>query len=223
MNAEQLIEQMKKHYKVSTISELANIIDVAQNTISSWISRDSIASIEKKCKEKEIYEKIFKEKYEKVDNKNLEIENIIADLLIICDEKEILRELQKIKIEKLIEKFEKTSSNVIIKFLNITGPNRTILFMYYIAQLIEIDYESNIKNYKEFLKNEIDNFPVWNLIINQPEFTEKIKKDFIETVEYKMSPDECKILVEEHKNIIEILEQQMPLYVIKAHKNKFKH
>ena len=50
-----------EYYKVSTMTELAKILDTTPQTISSWKIRNSINTVKKKCKELGIYNEIFKD------------------------------------------------------------------------------------------------------------------------------------------------------------------
>ena len=58
-NADFYIEKLLNHYNVSTISELAKILDTKQTSISSWRARNSVNAIKKKCRELGIYNEIF--------------------------------------------------------------------------------------------------------------------------------------------------------------------
>lgn len=57
--AELLIDNMLKHFDVSTYSDLAQKISTTQASISSWKMRNSINAIKKKCRELGIYDEIF--------------------------------------------------------------------------------------------------------------------------------------------------------------------
>lgn len=57
-----------EYYKVSTMTELAKILDTTPQTISSWKIRNSINTVKKKCKELGIYNEIFKDFYEEIFN-----------------------------------------------------------------------------------------------------------------------------------------------------------
>ena len=46
-----LLNELMAHYKVGTLQELAEKLDVARNTISGWKSRDAVNSIAKKIYE----------------------------------------------------------------------------------------------------------------------------------------------------------------------------
>jgi transcriptional regulator with XRE-family HTH domain len=159
---------------------------------------------------------------------NNDVINLLNELSILTSEEELKEKLNKILLDKIMEKFQYTSSSILIKFLTvfgIQGPDRPLLFMYYIAQIIENKFKSvnlNIVTYKDFLSSVINDFPVWKIFFNQPIFTEQIKKEFIQIIEYKLNENDCKLIVQNYKNILEILEEKMPSSVIFMHKNKFK-
>ena len=79
-NADFYIEKLLNHYNVSTISELAQILDTKQTSISSWRTRNAINAIKKKCRELGIYNEIFGDtsvaKSQNMDENIQEIENI---------------------------------------------------------------------------------------------------------------------------------------------------
>ena len=151
-----------------------------------------------------------------------EIKYLVTDIIVLEGTKNLESKLQKIKFDIIKKKFEKDNNNIIIKFLNLTGPSRPVLFLYYILQSIEQNKNDKIIEYSNFLIQIIKDFPKWNLFINQPMFGKQIINDFVETIEYKLSDEESKYLVEESSNLINLLEEEMPLYVLKANKNKFK-
>lgn len=54
-----ILSKLLIYYDVDTLSELAEILDVTQPTISKWKARETIIPIKNKCKELGIYEEIF--------------------------------------------------------------------------------------------------------------------------------------------------------------------
>lgn len=151
-----------------------------------------------------------------------EIKYLVTDLIVLVGEEDFELKLQKIKFDIIKKKFEKDNNNIIVKFLNLTGPTRPVLFLYYILQNIEKNKNDKIIKYSDFLIEKIKNFPRWNLFINEPMFGKQIINDFAETIEYKINEEESKFLVQESSMLINLLEEEMPLYILKAHKNKFK-
>lgn len=137
---------------------------------------------------------------------NNESINIINELNILMTKNEIKDELEKVLLEKIVNKFKETSSSLVIKFLTILQPHKPLLFMYYIAQMIEykITEELEIESYKDFLCLVIKDFPVKKLSFNQEVFTKEIKKEFIQIIKYKLTEDECELLVSNYKNILDV-------------------
>lgn len=156
---------------------------------------------------------------------NNDIINLLNEINIIVDENEIKNLLNEFLLKKIVARFENTSSSPVIKFISLLHPDRPLLFMYYIAQIIENKIENTnpqILSYKDFLSSVIKDFPVWKIFFNQPLFTKQIKEEFAQTIEYKLDENDCKLIVQNYKKILEILEEKMPSYVIFAHKNKLK-
>ena len=72
MDAEYYINKMMEYYGISTISELASIINISQPSISAWKTKGYIKAIKKRCKELGIYEEIFaKKEVPVISNDNL--------------------------------------------------------------------------------------------------------------------------------------------------------
>lgn len=53
------IDRLLLYFHISTITELAEKLGVAQQSISSWRQRNSVSAIKKKCMELGIYNDIF--------------------------------------------------------------------------------------------------------------------------------------------------------------------
>lgn len=58
-NVEDILERMFTYYNVSSASELSQVINTSQKTISNWKIRNSISAVKKKCRELGIYQEIF--------------------------------------------------------------------------------------------------------------------------------------------------------------------
>lgn len=193
--------------------------------------RPIIKLINNYFKEEELIEFLENQNIEKIENQK-KIENLnkmVDDLLILMTQEEIKNEIQKIMqkkiIDKIITKFKNQNikENMLTKILNSIDPNRPILFLYYICQYIVSQNNNKIENYRDFLIEIVEKFPCWNIFVNEPIFTSKIKKKFVETIKYKMEDDECIYMVNYSIQIINLLENEMPINIIKAHKNKFKN
>ena len=55
------IEKLLNYFNVTTISDLAEVMEIKQSSISSWKIRNSISAIRKKCRELGIHKEIFGE------------------------------------------------------------------------------------------------------------------------------------------------------------------
>jgi len=88
-NAEDLIYELYKYYKVDNNILLAEKLNTAQQTVSNWKSRNSISAIKKKCKELGIYKEIFKEtspnSFHKASSHKMELyEELTTSLINKC-------------------------------------------------------------------------------------------------------------------------------------------
>lgn len=211
-----IIEEIKIKLKVKNDVELAQKLNISQNTISTWRARNSIEAIKKICIKNKIYNEIFKENEEKI------IEEQIEELKNLIKNEEIIIFLKEKIITELIKKFEIKEKNILIKFLDAQGPARNTLFLYYICQITNKNLEKNISNYQDFLIKMVEKFPTKNLKINQPIFTKIIKNKFIEIIKNELTKDECSLFVNNCDLIIKKIEENMPVYVVAGHKNKFK-
>lgn len=63
MTASNLIDKIMDYYKVSTFTELSNLINIGQPAITKWKKNNSINAIKKKCRELGIYNEIFGDSY----------------------------------------------------------------------------------------------------------------------------------------------------------------
>ncbi len=159
---------------------------------------------------------------------NNDMINLLNELTIVISEEELKEKLNKILLEKIIERFQNTSSSILIKFLTvigIQGPYRPLLFMYYLLQIIENKIKKEnpiIDNYIEFLCSIIKDFPTKRIFFNQPLFTKQIKREFIQVVEYKLTEDDCKMIIDNYKSALELIEEKMSSTMLFTHKNKFK-
>lgn len=216
-----------------TQNELSSILDIAQTTIARY-ENDKVKPTstvifkyinQLNANPNYLFLRLEPHLLNDVPKLSDDVINLLNELNIVMSESEIKENLNKILLEKILERFQNTSSSLVIKFLSLIHPDRPLLFMYYIAQIIEYKISNEnptITKYQDFLISVIKDFPVWRIFFNQPLFTEKIKKEFIQIIEYKLTEDDCKLIVKNYKNTLELLEEKMPSYVIIAHRNKFK-
>lgn len=59
VDVDTILTKLMSYFDVFTFVELANKLNVSQQTISAWRARQSVTAIEKKCKELKIHEYIF--------------------------------------------------------------------------------------------------------------------------------------------------------------------
>lgn len=59
INIDDVIFKLSKYFNVSSNIELAEKLETSPQTLSNWKSRNSIKSIQKKCRELNIYDEIF--------------------------------------------------------------------------------------------------------------------------------------------------------------------
>ncbi|WP_066351671.1 hypothetical protein [Aliarcobacter skirrowii] len=67
LTASNLIDKIMDYYRVSTFTELSNLINIGQPAITKWKKNNSINAIKKKCRELGIYNEIFSDS--KISNK----------------------------------------------------------------------------------------------------------------------------------------------------------
>lgn len=155
---------------------------------------------------------------------NIDIDNLqlLNELGFLMDKTDINKLLKKIILEQIIDKFNYIETSLFVKFLSFLGPERPILFLYYIIQIIDYHTtnctEKEINNYVQYLCSIIEKFPVWKFFINQPVFTKRIQNKFIETIKSEFEEKECEIIVNNSKNILELLKTKLPKYIISLHK-----
>ena len=88
--ASELINKLKKYYKVGTIQELADKLGVKQNTISGWKQRNSVNAIKRKIFELDLpidlLEDDKRDKYEELEKRISFLESIILEQNSIDDQ-----------------------------------------------------------------------------------------------------------------------------------------
>lgn len=97
---------------------------------------------------------------------NIDADNmqLLNELGFIMDKKDINKLLKKIILDQIIEKFNYIETSQFIKFLSFLGPERPLLFLYYIIQIINYNHSKliyPINNHVEYLCHIIEKFPVW--------------------------------------------------------------
>ena len=170
-------------------------------------------------------EPLLLDKLPKLSMQNI---NLLNDLTLMLTQEQIHDKLNMITMDEIISKFENKRESVLIKLLEIVRLDEHIrvtpfLFLYYIFQIIAADTKRNeVIDYKEYLAMVITNYKVfaWK---NQPLFTQKIKTETVDFLDVKLTEEECKILVKNYKNTLELLENKMTPLLIKLHRDTFKN
>lgn len=155
--------------------------------------------------------------------------NSLKDTLLLFSEQELQLKLNKILIDEIVKRFFSVSSenifSKILSFVKLEGifESRPILFLYYIFQIIDKDLSSNerkITSYRDYLKRVISEYRVlsWS---NQPIFTDQMKESVNDTLDVKLTEEDCRIIINNYKITLEVLESNMPPHLIKYHKNIF--
>ena len=220
-----------------TQNELSNILDIAQTTIARYENdkvKPTSTVLLKYINELGAspnflflgIEPHLLNNLPKLDSSNMDLLN---DITLMMSQEHLKEKLNKILIDKIIQRFEKQNDSLVAKLLEIVKMDdpvktRPFLFLYYIFQLIEKDFTDSpkeIRDYKQYLGDIITNYKVvtWK---NQPLFTEKIKSEIRDFLDVKLTTKECELLVKNYKNTLEMLEQKMSPSMIKYHRNSFK-
>ncbi|MBS4069079.1 MAG: helix-turn-helix domain-containing protein [Sulfurimonas sp.] len=58
---DEIFEKLFQYFHVTTISDLADKLNMSQPSVSNWRSRNSVSAIKKKCRELDIYNEIFRD------------------------------------------------------------------------------------------------------------------------------------------------------------------
>lgn len=81
VTASNLIDKIMDYYRVSTFTELSNLINIGQPAITKWKKNNSINAIKKKCRELGIYDEIFGDENINNISQNLNIDDNIINLV----------------------------------------------------------------------------------------------------------------------------------------------
>ena len=108
VTASNLIDKIMDYYKVSTFTELSNLINMGQPAITKWKQRNSINAIKKKCRELGIYNEIFGDlnlssnKSQEEDKTNIDLAKYFKALQSVAiatsKEDELVEDIKNIRI-----------------------------------------------------------------------------------------------------------------------------
>lgn len=154
-------------------------------------------------------------------------QEIIKDLSLLLPQNELNVELNKILIDKVLNRFSKDDKKStimkILSALNLEGhiPYRPFLFLYYTFKYISenSDELNDIKSYKEYFVELVKRYNQFS-IKNDPMFSEKIKSEIEANIELNFTEEETKILLTHPIETIKKLEEKMTSSMVRAHRNK---
>lgn len=161
---------------------------------------------------------------------NLGLAHLVQDGLNLFDEKLFEEKLSRLIIEDVVGRVQKIDNLLVqaLKGILAVGymiESRPFLFLYYIFQIIsrntqDKDFKAP-ENYKQFIISTIDNYEVFSLK-NQPFFTKIAKKEFVDFFEFRVTEEECCLLIKQANTVLNALEANMPTYLIKLHREAFR-
>lgn len=154
-------------------------------------------------------------------------QEIIKDLSLLLPQNELNSELNKILIDKVLNRFskddEKSTIMKILSALHLEGhiPYRPFLFLYYTFKYVSenSDELQNIKSYKEYFVELVKRYNQFS-IKNDPMFSEKIKSEIEANIELNFTEEETKILLTHPMETIKKLEEKMTSGMVRTHRNK---
>ena len=160
---------------------------------------------------------------------NLGLAHLLQDALNLFGEKNLEEKLSKLIIDDIVSRIEKVDNLLVQALKGLMGvgymiESRPFLFLYYIFQIISVDTKKKDfktpENCQQYIISTIENYEVLS-IKNQPVFTYKIKKEFVEFFEFRVTEEECCLLVKQANTVLNALETNMPTYLIKLHREVF--
>lgn len=177
MNAEKLIDLLKYHYRVKTITELATKINVGQPAISKWKNDNSYKLVLKKCKELGIYKDIHKmytssmDEFQEIVFNSVryrilikvltEVNGFQNELLILINSiKDTEQIYNREELEELIKRYN--INEIKLKELQVTTNKHrnNLISLIYTFDDMEINYIcNNLLEFKEFIYEKIQKLP----------------------------------------------------------------
>lgn len=199
--------------------ELAEFLDVKQNTISTWKQREKIPL-------QEIYDLAQKKDFslDYVLLGRTQKNEILNDFEALLGEKGAQEYLAQKLIELVAQKFQMQNLGIyeplgrFLGFFSKAGADglyaRPLLFLYYVLQNLE---KVENQNPKEKLIEAIRITPFHRFVFG-PEFNKKTIENIIDHVDLRMDDEEIKILIGNPSTTLKTLEEMMPIAMVKAHR-----
>lgn len=157
---------------------------------------------------------------------------LLTDAISTFGEEELFNKIKILLIDEILTRLDYNSGkeNIFFKILSYVKLDkefrcRPFLFLYYIFQMIKINLLSSeniiIENYQEYLIKMINDFNVYDTR-NQPIFTKFTKTEIIKLIKFKTTESDCEFLIKNYSYALDALELNMPIDLIKHHRDIFK-
>ena len=205
-NIDEIINKLYRFYNVSTISDLADKLNMSQPAVSNWSKRNSITAIQKKCRELNIYDEIFAES-----------ENLILELAkSITSDKETEERIQQILMKFKIssdaanESKEPSKTQKLIEILvdfTLNKPKFSQTLTLLSKVLNDIDTaDLSVANAKGKLKKAVEDYVI--KLKDQFDYmaTENLKRELVELIEKLEDSEAIIILLDKDKTAQKIKE-----------------
>ena len=159
---------------------------------------------------------------------DLEVCELLNDAMSLIEVDKFKDKLRQLIIDEILDRIT-IHDNFILRFLDVVKIDgdpyrcRPFLFLYYMFNIIAKDSTKNepIEHYKNYIINKIKNFNFTDAI-NKARFTSKVKNEMIDFFDLKTTEEECRLLVEQAANVINLLERRMPTNVLKWNRAIFR-
>lgn len=140
-----------------------------------------------------------------------ELRESMQSALIVLQESELAAVIREATVEKILEKLT-MPRGILAKAFNFLTYQRPLVFLKLIMSHIKPDIEPN-KTYKQHLVQAIESLNLQTIQnILGPAFTPSSKKYMIGRI-MELSEDECKIIVSNSNQMLELIESKMPLFI----------
>ncbi|MCG3658730.1 helix-turn-helix domain-containing protein [Aliarcobacter butzleri] len=179
-NVEIIIEKLFTFYNVTSISQLAQKMNISQARISNWKIRNSITAVKRKCRELNIYNEIFTDKVVLNENIFEDELNTIYDILIDNAKYTVKEKVYKVFESSMLEKiYTYVAKKILIRVLENLALNGK-------------EYPINLS--KEYLLSEIKNVDI--------KVYETYKLNvLIKIIEENLSNIECFVLINYYEEL----------------------
>lgn len=151
----------------------------------------------------------------------------IRNISFITSTEELTFELREVLVKKTLEKlisnngYEKSVFEKLLEAIKFEGhmPFRPALFVYYMFRYVveNMDELSKQKHYKEYLIELVSRYNIKSFK-NNPIFGNRVKKIITDNILHNLDEKDCKLILENPKKSLEILESKLTSTMVLAHK-----